>query len=331
MRDSFRKAVCVAVVALALGAPVDTASGLQARSGFVTVRGVKLHYLDWGGAGQAMLFLAGAGHSAYIFDDIAPKFTDSFRVLGMTRRGHGQSDKPETGYDTGTLVEDIRGLLEAMNIRRVVLVGHSMAGDEMTGFAGTYPARVIKLVYLDAAYDRSQLRESFILSQLSDVFALVAPSRQDLASIDAYRDWLRSKRHNLWSNALEADMRATVVATPEGIRPVMPGYVAQAIAKETEESHPDYTTVKAPALSFYALSSMSSFFWLTPEVDVRVRRKAQGFLDEYIIPNQRKQIERFKRDMVRGRVVEMPNTSHFCFIDKQDEVVREMRAFLLTG
>jgi non-heme chloroperoxidase len=294
------------------------------------VNGVKLHYLDWGGEGQAMVFLPGAGHSAYIFNDIAPKFTDSFRVLGLTRRGHGRSDKPETGYDTGTLVEDLRLFLEARKIRQVILVGHSLAGDEMTRFAAKYPASVIKLVYLDAAYDRSQLSESLILSQLADVFALVAPSRRDLASMDSYRNWLRSKRHNLWSDALEADMHEIVIATPEGIRPVMPSYVAQAIAKGTEESHPDYTKVKAPALSFYALSSMSSFFWLTPDADARMRKKAQDFLDEYIIPNQRQQIERFRRDMARGRVVEMPNTSHFCFIDKQDEVVREMRAFLLT-
>ena len=303
---------------------------LQIRSGFVTVNGVKLHYLDWGGNGPAMLFLPGGGHSAYIFADIAPKFTESFRVLGLTRRGHGQSDKPKTGYDTGTLVEDIRLFLEAMKIKQVILVGHSMAGDELTRFAGMYPGRVIKLVYLDAAYDRSKMSESFILSQLSDVFALVAPSKQDLASIDSYRSWLQSKRHNFWSDALEADMHEIVIATPEGIKFAMPSYVGQAIVKGTEESHPDYTKVKAPALSFYAISSMSQFFWLTPEVPARIRKKAQDFLDEYLVPNQRKQIEQFKRDMVRGRVVEMPNTSHFCFIHKQDEVVREMRAFLLS-
>ena len=311
-------------LALPLPAP------LQVSSGFVTVNGVKLHYLDWGGKGQAMLFLPGGGHSAYIFNDIAPKFAESFRVLGLTRRGHGQSDKPKTGYDTGTLVEDIRLFLDAMKIRQVILVGHSMAGDELTRFAGMYPARVIKLVYLDAAYDRSEISESSILSQLSDVFALVAPSKQDLASIDSYRSWLQSKRYNLWSDALEADMHEIVIATPEGIRFAMPSYVMQALEKGTEESHPDYTKVKAPALSFYAISSMSSFFWLTPEVDARIREKAEDFLDKYIIPSQREQIERFKRDMVRGRVVEMPNASHFCFIHRQDEVVREMRAFLLS-
>ena len=148
--------------------------------------------------------------------------------------------------------------------------------------------------------------------------------------MDAYRKWLQRKRYGFWSDALEADMHDTVTATPEGIKFVMPSYVGEALMKGTQESHPDYTKVKAPALSFYAISSMSSFFWLTPEVDARIRKKASDFLDEYVIPNQRKQIERFKREMVKGKVIEMPNTSHYCFIHKQDEVVREMQAFLLT-
>ena len=302
----------------------------EVRSGFATVNGIKLHYLDWSSKGQAMLFLPGAGHSAYIFSDIAPKFTKSFRVLALSRRGHGKSDKPKTGYDTGTLVEDIRLFLDAMKIKRTVLVGHSLAGDELTRFAALYPARVIKLVYLDAAYDRSQISESFIVTQLSDVFSLAAPTNQDFASMDAYRKWLQTKRYGFWSDALEADMHDTVTATPEGIKFVMPSYVGEALMKGTQESHPDYTKVKAPALSFYAISSMSSFFWLTPEVDARLRKKASDFLDEYVIPNQRKQIERFKREMIKGKVIEMPNTSHYCFIHKQDEVVREMQAFLLT-
>src|SRR3954468_7461143 len=73
------------------------------KSGFVTVSGVKLHYLDWGGKGKVLLFLTGLGNSAHIFDDIAPKFTDRFHVLALTRRGHGQSDQPAAGYDLPTL------------------------------------------------------------------------------------------------------------------------------------------------------------------------------------------------------------------------------------
>ena len=57
------------------------------KAGFITVNGVKLNYLDWGGKGDTLLFLHGMGDTAYRYDDFAPRFTNQFRVLGLTRRG----------------------------------------------------------------------------------------------------------------------------------------------------------------------------------------------------------------------------------------------------
>ncbi len=127
------------------------------KSEFVTVNGVRLNYLDWGGSGEAVLFLHGFPGSAHNFDELAPKFANKFRVLGLSRRGHGQSEKIETGYETDNLVEDIRKFLDHKKIECLNLVGFSAAGDELTRFANLYPKRVIKLVYLEAAYDKTDL------------------------------------------------------------------------------------------------------------------------------------------------------------------------------
>jgi non-heme chloroperoxidase len=86
------------------------------------------------------------GDTAHRYDDFAPKFTNQFRVLALTRRGHGESEIPETGYDTATLVADIRQFLDALKIQRVILAGHSFAGDELTRFAVRYPDRVTKQI-----------------------------------------------------------------------------------------------------------------------------------------------------------------------------------------
>lgn len=126
-------------------------------SNFVTVNGIRLHYLDWGGNGENLLFLTGAGDTAHVFDAIAPRFTDRFRVLALTRRGFGDSDKPESGYDVPTLTDDVNGFLNALKIKRVNLVGHSAGGNEMISFAGRWPKRTVKLVFLDAAYDRRDI------------------------------------------------------------------------------------------------------------------------------------------------------------------------------
>ena len=122
---------------------------------FASVNGVRLHYLDWGGRnGETVLFLTSLGGTADDFHPLAISLTDRYRVLGLTRRGQGQSEKPASGlYDNATLVEDIRAFLDAMKIERVSLIGYSLAGNEVTEFAIRYPKRVSKLVYLDAAYD----------------------------------------------------------------------------------------------------------------------------------------------------------------------------------
>src|SRR5262245_54754825 len=89
-----------------------------------------------------------------MFDVFAPRFTDRFHVLGITRRGYGASSKPEHGYDIATLAGDIRTTLDRLGIQRAVLIGHSIAGDELTKVASAFGDRVSALVYLDAAYDR---------------------------------------------------------------------------------------------------------------------------------------------------------------------------------
>jgi pimeloyl-ACP methyl ester carboxylesterase len=143
------------MTALMLAAPTPAV-----QDGFVSVNGVRLHYVDWGGRGPVILFLIGGGEgSAHTFDTFAPRFTGQFQVLGLTRRGQGPSDKPPTGYDTDTLAEDIHAFLDAKRIERVILIGHSIAGAEMTRFAALYSERLSKLVYLDSALDYARLDE----------------------------------------------------------------------------------------------------------------------------------------------------------------------------
>lgn len=291
------------------------------QSGSVTVNGIKLNYLDWGGKGKALLFLAGVGNSAHSFDDIAPKFNDRFRVLALTRRGHGQSDKPATGYDLATLTEDIRQFLDQLKIKRVTLVGHSFAGDEMTMFATLYPERVDKLIYLDAAYDRADLAtEAFS----KNPFPTPQPTKEERTSLSGYRAWWERNR-GFWSDAVENDLRETSLASDGTIKATLSREVGQAIFKNAATYRPDYTKIKARALSFYVIPSLP--LWVPQNEESR--RKAQEFLDNANAPYQRKNTEKFRREMRKGQVIELNNSHHYLFIKNQDEVVREMRKFLL--
>ena len=119
----------------------------------VTVdKNVKLEVLDWGGSGRPMVFLAGLGNTAHVFDKFAPKFMASHRVYGITRRGFGASSVPPDGYEADRLGDDVLAVLAALKLDRPVLVGHSLAGEEMSSIASRHPDRVSGLVYLDAGY-----------------------------------------------------------------------------------------------------------------------------------------------------------------------------------
>jgi pimeloyl-ACP methyl ester carboxylesterase len=148
-------ATAFVLVALIFGCPAPSAaqSSPQPPDAFITVNGVRLHYFDWGGQGETLLLLTALGGTGHGFDSFAPRFTDRFHVVVLTRRGQGLSDKPPSGYDLDTLATDIRAFMDALHINRAHLAGHSIAGAEMTRFAINYPERLLKLVYLDASAD----------------------------------------------------------------------------------------------------------------------------------------------------------------------------------
>ena len=77
---------------------------------------VELEVLDWGGTGDPLVFLHGASMNAHVFDDFAARFTSTHRVIGITRRGHGASSWPDSGYSMQRRVEDIRIVLVSLGL-----------------------------------------------------------------------------------------------------------------------------------------------------------------------------------------------------------------------
>ncbi len=122
---------------------------------FVTVdKDVKLEVLDWGGTGRPVVLLP-AGNTAHVFDDFAPKLTGQYHVYGITRRGYGASSAPppdKANYAADRLGDDVIAVLDALKLDRPVLVGHSIAGEQLSSIGSRHPERVAGLVYLDAGY-----------------------------------------------------------------------------------------------------------------------------------------------------------------------------------
>ena len=298
------------------------------KSDFVQVNGIRLHYLDWGGEGRTLLFLTGMGSSAYIFNKFAPRFTDRFRVLALTRRGHGDSDYPDTGYDADTLTEDIRHFMDRLKLERASLSGHSLAGVELTHFAATYPSRVEKLIYLDALDDRrgfSTIREQNPLKNIEMKKEESFPRTLEEYITNMKRDI--PEFAEIWSELWDEEIAHGVRVNEDGVFvDRMPASVEKMMVDNLINGYtPRRVETKIPILSFFAPR--------TPRVSGSYTEEQKAAFYEFHRnvnePFGRSLISDFQGRFPHARIVLIPEGHHYCFIAQEELVYNEMRKFLL--
>jgi pimeloyl-ACP methyl ester carboxylesterase len=125
----------------------------------VVVDDLPFHLRVWSETGPPVILVHGLASSARIWDRLAPLLAGRFRVVAIDQRGHGESAKPDDGYDLTTAVADLRGIARALGVERAAFVGHSWGGNVVLQYAASYPAEVSHLVLLDGGFIEMQLRE----------------------------------------------------------------------------------------------------------------------------------------------------------------------------
>jgi pimeloyl-ACP methyl ester carboxylesterase len=298
------------------------------KSDFITVNGIRLHYLDWGGVGPTLIFLTGMGSSAYIFNKFAPRFTDKFRVLALTRRGQGDSDYPETGYDADTLTEDIRQFMDSLNIEKAILAGHSLAGVELTHFAATYPTRVEKLIYLDALDDRRTLPAMQEQSPLRNI-----EIKKEESFPHTLQEYIADMKRDfpyfaeIWSDLWDEEISHNIKVNEAGI---FVDKMSETIEKMMVENlvkgyAPKRVEARIPILSFYAQGKPTLSNAYTDEQLAAFDQ----FHRDVRIPFSKSLISEFQSRFPHAKVVEIPDGHHYCFIVQEELVYGEMQKFLL--
>ncbi|MFC2095615.1 alpha/beta fold hydrolase [Candidatus Bipolaricaulota bacterium] len=298
-----------------------------ARSEIIDANGVRLHYLDWGGEGPALIFLAGYANTPHFFDSLAQAFTDRFHVLGLTRRSHGESDQPDTGYDLATLAADNIAFMDALEIDKATLVGHSFAGMEMATLAVKYPDRLDKLVFLDALYE---YEESDIELFGSNPVPPAAPPPESFASVADYcEDFvnryvtykpLRSPRWDeLWGLTLEQREDGQFV---ERIRPES----AKQLSEGMGDFHADLASCLCPTLAIFAYQTAK---WSMPDdASEELQEQVTAYTERMNREYKDRNVERARNEIANVEFVVYEDTSHYCFLDREADVIAAMKAFL---
>jgi pimeloyl-ACP methyl ester carboxylesterase len=296
---------------------------------FVTVEpGVKLEVLDWGGTGRPMVLLTGLGNNAHVFDGFAEKLTSKYHVYGITRRGYGVSDTPPVSgdaYSANRLGDDVVAVIDKLRLEKPVLVGHSIAGEELSSIGSRFPERVAGLIYLDAGYP----------------YALYDATHGDFG-LDGIA--LREKMTEL-SNAQDPSAIRAVIA--EMLKTDLPQYEKDLVARQKEmEGLPDipnrpvpdkkdrrrvsaeaimageqkYTDIKSPVLAIFAdPHDMGG-----PPVDEKQKAAAAAHDADFT----EAQAKAWERMVPTAKVIRIPNANHYVFKSNEAEVLKDVEEWV---
>jgi non-heme chloroperoxidase len=296
---------------------------------FVTVEpGVKLEVLDWGGTGRPMVLLTGLGNNAHIFDGFAEKLTRKYHVYGITRRGYGVSDTPPVSgdaYAANRLGDDVVAVIDKLRLEKPVLVGHSIAGEELSSIGSRFPERVAGLIYLDAGYP----------------YALYDATRGDFG-LDGIA--LREKMTEL-SNAQDPSAIRAVIA--EILKTDLPQYEKDLVARQKEmEGLPDipnrpvpdkkdrrrvsaetimageqkYTDIESPVLAIFADPHDTG----GPPMDEKQKAAAAAHDRDFT----EAQAKAWERMVPTAKVIRLPNANHYVFKSNEAEVLKDVEEWV---
>ncbi|MEP6622549.1 MAG: alpha/beta hydrolase [bacterium] len=292
-------------------------------------KATSLEVLDYGGTGRPMVFLAGLGATAHVFDEFAMRFTASHHVYGVTRRGFGNSSAPvptDANYSADRLGADVLAVMDSLKIDRAVLVGHSIAGEELSSIGSRHPERVAGLVYLDAGfpyafYDAS--RGDMVVDAIHIKAALEELILGKFGGAHEDPDTLVQRLLEVELPRLTRDLRRykeELVATYDPKDVQRPDRLAP-IARAILEGQRRHTTIPVPILAIYASPSN----WGNAYMDDSIARQRYTAWD-----STRKATisDSFERGLPTARVVRLPHADHFVIASHEAEVLREMNSFL---
>jgi non-heme chloroperoxidase len=291
-------------------------------------QGVQLEVLDFGGSGSPIVLLPGLGATAHSYDELAPRLAESHRVIAITRRGAGYSSKPDFGFDTARLAQDVLAVMDEMHLPKVLLAGHSIAGEELTWLGGHHPERFSGLVYLDAAFDRSHDRVDPRKDRLRELNRKLPPeppiNPQVLLNYGAMSQYLEQQGRTRYPEG-------ELIAFFNMDKPFLAG--APSIDSRTQQAidaalhAPDYAAIKLPALAIYAFEDAAKPPPPWYDADDAKLLASLAEIRKLGEAMKRENMAAFKSGVAKGQVLALPNATHYLIQSNQQQVLEAIETF----
>jgi pimeloyl-ACP methyl ester carboxylesterase len=255
--------------------------------------GLKIQLAVWEGKGKQILCIHGITANSRFWDCLASALASHHRVMAMDLRGRGLSDKPSTGYSIKHHCKDILALMNDQDLKRPVLMGHSLGAFISLVFTAKYPQRVDRLILVDGGGKLSE-------TQMAKVFAGIKPSLDRLGqvfpSIEAYLLQMKQAPYlQPWNSYMETYFRYEIEEVEGGVRSrVHPKHIKEEARNLGKvDSSQFYTKVTSPTL---------------------ILRATKGMLaeDDLLLPED--VAERMVREIPTAKRIDVKGTNHYSIL-----------------
>jgi pimeloyl-ACP methyl ester carboxylesterase len=184
---------------------------MTATDHFVSANNINLHYIEYPDNGPAMLLMHGLTANAHAFGGlVAAGLANDFHLYSVDLRGRGQSDHPAFHYSMKDHARDIIEMLDKLQLKEVILCGHSFGGLLSIYIAANYPKRVSRLIILDAAARMNPRAGELLSYRLSTLDKVYSGWDEYLAEVKA------APYNNFWEDAMEEYYHADVRPAAKG-------------------------------------------------------------------------------------------------------------------
>ena len=283
---------------------------MTVHEGSIDSQGTEIHYLDWGsskGGGRPLVLIHATGFLAALWRPIAEQLSNSFRVIAMDQRGHGDSDKPAGGYTFEALADDTQRLIEELTLDSPVAVGHSSGGTTIVEHVAKYPGVIQRGVLIEPILPKPDWysvevpnRNPHSLAEGARKRRAVWPSRQEM--LEAYQTRAMFER---WQD----DILRTYI--DEGTADREDGQVELKCPPDVEAQFFEAVTSVDPWPNLGEFTMPTLALWGADSHII-----ARGIADDLdeALPN--------------GKTVLVDNTTHFLPQERPDEVARLIEQFI---
>ena len=293
---------------------------IQPVDGFVLANKVQLHYRRSNPSAShpdfpPVLLLHGLASSSYIWNQVAPLLAEQgYEVIALDQRGHGESAKPDYGYDFATILADDQAVVQALSLRRPIIVGHSWGATAALEFAAAPGAEVSALILVDGALQQFSQRPGWSLERA--LVELAPPRYAGVARETFLGFYSNSPLAQAWTPEIEASVLHIV------------------------EQHADGTV--SPRLTFENHLKIIEAMWHQPTLELygRVRCPLQIIIAEReqlnavsrLWANLREQnLEKIRSLLPQAHIVRMADTAHDIPLQRPERLAEEILAFVLAA